>query len=107
MVHKINEAPVTVTPTPLTFGDEATVLYNGFLGNQPGEIYLHKGYGRNDSWKDIEDIKMTKTPRGWKATFKVNDRSRLNMCFKNDRNVWDNNYGHNWSYEIHDGKIPY
>lgn len=95
---------LSVTPVPITVGDQITITYNGFLAkNNPREIYLHYGYGSNDNWRDVKDIKMHKTPHGWEATLKVTDNSRLNFCFKDNENCWDNNYGQNWNYEIHNG----
>lgn len=96
---------VVVDPTPITAGAKVTVLYYGLLAENGAEdIYLHTGYGTNDSWYDEYDFKMGKTTRGFEKTFDVNDPSRLNFCFKDGIGNWDNNSGHNWSFEIHTGE---
>lgn len=106
MHYETHEVPVKVKPIPITYGERVTVLYNGILGQNPGEeVYVHTGYGRNDNWRMVKDIKMEKTRSGWEASFTVTDDSRLNMCFKDNHNRWDNNYGKNWSFEVHNGEL--
>lgn len=100
-----NVGGVRVYPTPITLGEHINIVYDGLLHNSgAADIYLHVGYGPNNSWRDIRDIKMLRTGRGWEQTFQVNDPTRLNFCFKDGAQNWDNNWGHNWSFEIHDGK---
>lgn len=96
---------VVVDPVPITTGDELTVLYHGLLRSAGADqIWLHAGYGEARNWHDISDYRMEYTDYGWAKTFKVEDASRLNLCFKDSANNWDNNNGFNWSFEIHNGK---
>lgn len=96
---------VAVDPTPITAKDEITILYNGLLANSgANEVYLHVGYGSNDQWQNVQDYRMYFTNNGWEKSFTVNDTSRLNFCFKDPANNWDNNNGVNWSLEIHNGE---
>lgn len=96
---------VVVDPTPITKGEKITVLYYGLLAESGADnVYLHAGYGRNDKWDDVYDYKMGHTTRGFEKTFNVNDPSRLNFCFHDTLGNWDNNSGHNWSFEIHTGE---
>ena len=96
---------LVVDPVPITAGEEVTILYNGLLSSSNADqVYLHCGYGSAQSWNNIQDIKMEKTERGWVKKITVNDSYRLNICFKDSANNWDNNNGINWSFEIHDGK---
>lgn len=96
---------VVVDPTPITTGEKVTVLYYGLLADSGAEnIYLHTGYGTNDKWHDVYDYKMGHTTRGFEKTFNANDPSRLNFCFHDSSGNWDNNAGHNWSFEIHTGE---
>jgi hypothetical protein len=54
----------------------------------------------------VQDIKMKKGRDGsWSASLVVNDPTRLNFCFHDGADHWDNNSGRNWSYEIHDGEL--
>jgi len=101
-----NVGGVNVYPTPITLGEHINIVYDGLLHNSGAqEVYLHMGYGSADSWNNIQDTKMIRTGRGWEQTFEVNDPTRLNFCFHDNANNWDNNNGHNWSFEIHHGKM--
>ncbi|HHY46214.1 MAG TPA: carbohydrate-binding protein [Firmicutes bacterium] len=101
---------VYVSPTPITAGSEVTVKYDGLLARSGADaVYLHAGFGPNDSWREIHDIPMTMARDNmWTATvpIKVEETSRINFCFRDSANNWDNNNGANWSYEIHNGEIP-
>lgn len=99
-----NVGGVTVYPTPITLGQSINVIYNGLLNNSGAAgVYLHMGFGPHQKWHNISDLKMFKTGRGWEQTVEINDHHRLNFCFKDCANNWDNNSGHNWSFEVHDG----
>jgi len=69
------------------------------------EIYVRTGYGRNDDWRMVRDIRMEKTADGWETSFSVMDDSRLNLCFRDNKYKWDNNYGRNWSFAVHNGGL--
>ncbi|MFZ5642118.1 MAG: carbohydrate-binding protein [Bacillota bacterium] len=95
---------VVVDPTPITTGEEITVLYYGLLARSGAEqVYLHVGYGESRDWRNVSDMKMSRTGWGWVKTLEIPDDSRFNFCFKDNANNWDNNNGLNWSFEIHNG----
>ncbi len=95
---------VVVDPTPITAGEEITVLYNGLLSQSGADqVYLHVGYGGARQWQSVSDMRMSRTGWGWVKTLEMPDDSRFNFCFKDSANNWDNNNGVNWSYEIHNG----
>lgn len=97
---------VVVSPTPITAGEEITILYHGPLAEDRNkQIFLHVGYGKARSWYNIQDYKMSKTGWGWVKTLEMSDDSRLNFCFRDSQDNWDNNSGMNWSFEIHNGKL--
>ena len=97
---------VVVDPTPITFGEEVTVLYYGLLPESGAqEIYMRYGYGSADNWDRITDVRMEKTTRGFAKRIHIEDSSRFNFCFKDNANNWDNNNGLNWSYEVHNGDM--
>ncbi|MCG9967801.1 carbohydrate-binding protein [Pelotomaculum terephthalicicum JT] len=100
---------VVVDPTPITAGQEVTVFYNGLLGKEGnGQVYLHYGYGRDKDWREVHDMRMEHTGWGWVSDITVqNFEGRLNFCFKDSANNWDNNNGANWSFQIHDGSQRY
>ncbi|HHY48029.1 MAG TPA: carbohydrate-binding protein [Firmicutes bacterium] len=101
---------VYVRPTPITAGSEVTVKYDGLLARSGADqVYLHMGFGPNDSWRDTRDIPMTKTTDNMWTTvvpISIDETSRFNFCFRDSANNWDNNNGANWSYEIHNGENP-
>ena len=99
---------VSVSPLTLTAGETLTVKYNGLLASSGADqVYLHAGFGHG-SWREVRDIPMqNEKPGVWKATVPLDPRedSRLNFCFKDRAENWDNNYGLNWSLEIHNGQV--
>ena len=97
---------IFMEPVPITMGEEVKLKYKGGLAKQGAtNIYLRSGYGFEE-WKDVQDIKMKKNRDGsWGASLVVNDSTRLNFCFHDGADRWDNNSGCNWSYEIHDGSL--
>lgn len=95
---------VVVDPTPITAGEEITILYNGLLSNSGADqVYLHVGYGDARGWRNVSDYRMSRTGWGWVKTMEMPDDTRFNFCFKDSANNWDNNNGINWSFEIHNG----
>lgn len=107
MAKKIEEVAdgIYMEPVPITLGDDVKIKYKGILAGGAQKVYLHAGFGYNQ-WDQVQDIPMRKTrDGGWSATLKVEDASRLNFCFKDNADNWDNNSGRNWSYEIHNGAM--
>lgn len=100
---------VVVDPTPITAGQEVTVLYNGLLGREGnGKVYLHYGFGSDNHWSSVQDVPMERTGWGWVAEVPMqNKEDRFHLCFKDSANNWDNNNGTNWSFQIHDGSRHY
>lgn len=95
---------VVVDPLPITSGEVITILYNGILATSGAqEIYLHAGYGDSNNWHDIIDTKMSRTGWGFVKTIEVKDYNQFNFCFRDNAYNWDNNNGHNWSFQIHNG----
>ncbi|MCK8817198.1 carbohydrate-binding protein [Natroniella sulfidigena] len=102
----MEHSEVVVNPTPISAGEKVTVNYKGLLADEGAEeVYLHAGVGYNDKWREITNIKMEPSPQGeWTAQLRVNTTERLNFCFKDSAENWDNNGGHNWSFEVHNGQ---
>lgn len=95
---------VVVDPMPITAGEEITIFYNGLL-SQGGarEIYLRVGFGSAYDWQNTTETRMSRTNWGFVKTMEIPDKGRFNFCFRDNAYNWDNNYGHNWSFEIHNG----
>jgi hypothetical protein len=100
----IVEEGISITPIPATEGETITITYDGLLAKSGAKsIYTHIGYGSNDHWADIEDIPMSRLPHGWTCDI-LPKKERMNFCFHDGANNWDNNYGRNWSISIHNGE---
>lgn len=97
---------ITVKPTPITAGEKVMVEYDGLLSRSGAqEVYLHAGFGLNDIWDNVQDIKMTKTGEQWKTDCDVKTDKRFYICFHDNAGNWDNNNGQNWSFEVHNGDL--
>lgn len=75
------------------------ISYTGILfQNNSEEVFVHYGFGNN--WDQLNDIKMNKTELGFQAEIKLSSCENLNLCFKSNKNEWDNNNGSNYSFSI-------
>ena len=97
------EEGVAISPMPATAGEIVTINYDGLLAKSGvAKVYAHIGYGSSDNWKQVEDIVMSDMQGTWNCQV-LPKGERLNFCFHDGANNWDNNNGHNWSIAIHDG----
>ncbi len=105
MHNNMEDAEVRVEPTPITAGEDVKIKYDGLLSKTgASKVYLHAGVGMEDTWRDVTDIEMKHGSNGdWIAQLRINTTERFNFCFKDCADNWDNNNGHNWSFEVHDG----
>ena len=62
------------------------------------EVYIHYGFGLN--WDNIGEIKMEKTELGFQAEVELFSCVSFYFCFRNSKNVWDNNGGQNYVFPI-------
>lgn len=98
------ENGVSITPMPVTMKETVTITYDGLLAQSGAAlIYAHVGNGNNSYWDNVQDIPMKMENKVWSANLKPAD-SRLNFCFHDGANNWDNNNGYNWSLTIHNGQ---
>lgn len=108
-VRTVNiEEGVNISPMPVTLGEPIQIAYEGLLARSgAAQVYTHLGYGNNESWSDVRDIPMSEAAKGWHCnlTPDVSSAVRLNFCFHDGANHWDNNNGHNWSLTIHNGEF--
>ncbi len=91
---------VAINPIPLPSGKEATIKYKGLLAASGADaIYLHHGYDMN--WSSVTETPMSREPDGnWSALIPIEGKNRLNFCFKDSANNWDNNNMMNWECPI-------
>ena len=85
-------------------GEKVKISYVGYLfqiGSQ--EVYLHYGFGLN--WDNVNEVKMEKTELGFQCEIDVLEGETLNLCFKNDSDIWDNCFGQNFIFPIEEKHI--
>jgi hypothetical protein len=98
------EEGVSITPMPLTMDEPVTITYDGLLAQSGAQkVLLHLGAGNSNEWTNVHDLEMKKESNRWTTEFVPSD-SRLNFCFHDGADNWDNNYNLNWSLTIHNGK---
>lgn len=79
------------------------ISYTGNLFNDGSkEVFIHYGFGIN--WDNINEIQMERTELGFQAEVELIESDTFNFCFRNDNNVWDNNEGQNYVFQIE--KLP-
>lgn len=104
MADGIADQGVAVKPTPITSESKVKVIYSGLLMKDGADaLWAHTGYGKNNAWHGSQYLQMQNKGDKYELDFDVKGTSRLNLCFKDSANNWDNNNGLNWSYEIHNG----
>lgn len=80
------------------------ISYVGYLfQNGSKEVYLHYGFGMN--WDNVSEVKMEKTELGFQCEIDILEADSLNLCFKNENNEWDNNFGQNFTFPIEKQEI--
>lgn len=94
---------IFMEPVPITLGDEVKIKYKGLLAEAKAEkVFIHAGYG--SKWEKPVDLPMRKGRDGsWSVTLNIDEPSEFNFCFHDNAQNWDNNYGRNWSYQVHTG----
>ncbi len=98
------EEGVSITPMPLTMDESVTITYDGLLAQSGAHnVFVHLGAGNSNEWTNVQDLEMKKENNRWTTEFVPSD-SRLNFCFHDGADNWDNNYNLNWSLTIHNGK---
>ena len=79
------------------------ISYTGNLLNDGSkEVFIHYGFGIN--WDNVNEIQMERTELGFQAEVELIESDTFNFCFRNDNNVWDNNEGQNYVFQIE--KLP-
>ena len=91
---------VVFSPATPAIGDKLKVTYNGLLSKSGAtDVIAHFGYG--NKWEQKKDIRMNKTLSGFETTIPIEmPANKLNFCFKDAANNWDNNSGKNYSINL-------
>lgn len=73
--------------------------YTGILF-QNGATSAYIKYGFGNDWENLAEAEMTKTELGFQIEIELLDKETFNFCIKNENDIWDNNNGSNYSFEI-------
>ena len=80
-------------------GTTVKISYTGMLyQDESDKVYLHYGY--DNEWKDLNEIEMEKTDLGYQAEIELPEYDTFNFCLRNSNDVWDNNEGQNYSFNL-------
>ena len=80
-------------------GTTVKISYTGTLFQDGSEqVYLH--YGFDNEWKDLNEVEMEKTDLGYQVEIELPEYDTFNFCLKNSNDVWDNNEGQNYSFNL-------
>ena len=75
------------------------ISYTGkFFEDNSSDVHLHYGFGL--LWDNLCELTMEKTELGFQAEIELVSADTLNFCFRNDLNLWDNNEGGNYIFQI-------
>lgn len=62
------------------------------------KVYAHYGFG--NEWDNINEIEMEKTDLGFQTEIELKEGDTFNLCFKNDKEEWDNNDCENYIFTL-------
>lgn len=83
----------------LTANSKIKISYIGtFFQDDSKEVIMR--YTFEDDWKNYIETEMIKTELGFQAEIELQDKDSFGFCFKNENNVWDNNNGSNYTFNI-------
>ena len=75
------------------------ISYTGkFYQQNSKEVTIHYGFG--NEWNNVNDIKMEKTELGFQTELNILEGESFSLCFKNDKDEWDNNDGQNYVFPL-------
>ena len=84
--------------------ETALITYSGKLYKEySAEIYIVYGFGEN--WDYTQEKKMVETDNGFEVSIDLKDYDTFNFCFRNNYNIWDNNFGFNYIANINETPI--
>lgn len=69
---------------------KTTITYSGSLFRTGSETVTIV-YGFGDNWKNTTEKEMTKNENNFSVEIELLDFDKINFCFKNSDNIWDNN----------------
>ncbi|SMB81409.1 Starch/carbohydrate-binding module (family 53) [Desulfonispora thiosulfatigenes DSM 11270] len=93
---------IFVTPREVKANKVVKLTYEGELVQSGAdEIYVHCGVTNySDSWENVKDYKMKRKNNRFYSDITVPNGSKLNLCFRDSADNWDNNNGANYSLDL-------
>lgn len=83
----------------LVENSKVKISYTGkFFQDECEKVIIHYGFGNN--WANVNDVEMEKTELGFQTEIELNGEESFNLCFKNEKDEWDNNEGQNYVFPI-------
>ena len=83
----------------LVENSKVKISYIGSLYQDSSEkVFIHYGFGMN--WDNVNVIEMDKTELGFQAEINLLEGDSFNFCFRNENNIWDNNDGKNYIFNL-------
>ncbi|NLK68430.1 MAG: carbohydrate-binding protein [Clostridiaceae bacterium] len=77
----------------------ASIKYDGLLAQcGADDVYTMVGYGDNNSWQDVQTIRMNRFGNSFHADIPINPGMSTNLVFKDSAENWDNNSGMNYTF---------
>ena len=78
---------------------EVKISYTGkFFQEDCEKVYAHYGFGLN--WENVNEVEMEKTELGFQTEIKLCEGETFNLCFRNEKDEWDNNNNQNYIFTV-------
>ena len=74
----------------LTKNGKTTITYSGSLFRTGSEA-VTLVYGFGDNWEHTTEKEMTKNENNFSVEVDLLNYNKINFCFRNSNNIWDNN----------------
>ncbi len=75
------------------------ISYTGrFFQDESEKVYAHYGFGEN--WDNVNEVEMEKTELGFQTELELGEGETFNLCFKNEKDEWDNNENQNYIFPL-------
>lgn len=83
-------------------GDKLRINYSGLLAKSGAkDVYTIAGYGSNNYWENVRYYHMDKIgDKSFQVLIPSNEKSNINICFKDGGENWDNNIGKNYTFDL-------
>ena len=89
-MQSVNSKNIFFNTDKLVQDSKVKISYTGALFQANAEeVFIH--YGFDNDWKELNEIEMEKTDLGFQTEIELKEGETFNLCFRNDKEEWDNN----------------